>query len=221
MNLLITDIGFPEADYPWLPTLLDIEIRKSEGKPGYANIGFDSLVLDDQEHPRLASAWTRLNMRFNGRYANRMLNSETLERWQIRLQNRLDEIVDEYERAYRLYEEYADDMDELHEGYENTTGQTDLNSGTDVHKTTLSRRTADTPDSNINESDAYAHSVSKVNDELRTTYGKHVVKSGSLTHVQTGVRLQMNVVKSFKSWVDLDTSFISEFENLFLNVFWY
>lgn len=218
---LITDVGFPEADAPWLPTLLDLEYRKSKGTPGYENIGFDNLVLDATEHPLLTSAWARLTMRFNNRYANRMLNSETLQGWQVRLQNRLDEIADEYERAYRLYSEYSEEMDRLEEGWTNNRSIGINYGGMDTDQFTGTDRFANTPDTAINEYGAYGESVGRKSDTSSRTYGKTETKTDNLTHVQTGLRMQMNVVKSFKSWVDLDTAFISEFENNFLNVFWY
>ena len=212
---------FPEADYPWLPTLLDVEIRKERNQPGYEGIGFEGLVLDAEKHPRLTSAWDRLKTRFNARYAYRMLNSETLQRWQVRLQNRLDEISDEYERAYGLYETYVTEMNDLQEGHtlDRTLNIEDGGSDTDTGSRT--GRRADTPDSAINVLDSYGDSVVKTDDSVTREYGKtseHVTKD---RYVQTGMKLQMNIIKSFKSWVDLDTAFIAEFENNFLNVFWY
>lgn len=220
-HLSIIEAGFPEADAPWLPTLLDLEYRKSEGVPGYANIGFDNLVLDATEHPLLTSAWSRLTMRFNNRYANRMLNAETLQGWQVRLQNRLDEIADEYERAFRLYSEYSERMDRLEEGWENKRIVNTTHGGTDTDRFNSTRRFADTPDSIVNELGDYGSSVGRTNDTSSRDYGRTEDKDDTLTHVQTGLRMQMNIVKSFKSWVDLDTAFVAEFENNFLNIFWY
>jgi hypothetical protein len=150
-----------------------------------------------------------------------MLNSETLQRWQVRLQNRLDEISDEYERAYGLYETYVKEMDELQEGHilDRTLNIKDGGSDTDTGSRT--GRRANTPDSAINLSDSYGDSVVKADDTVTRTYGRTSDHTTKDRYVQTGLKLQMNINKSFRSWVDLDTAFIAEFENNFLNVFWY
>jgi hypothetical protein len=214
-------VCFPEADYPWLPTLLDIEVRKSQNRPGYEGIGFEGLVLDVERHPRLAVAWDRLKMRFNNRYAYRMLNTETLQRWQVRLQNRLDEISDEYERAYLLYEQYSEQMNSLQEGHVLDRTLTIKDSGSDTDTMDGTTRRADTPDSVINLSNDYADAVAKRQGTSTRAYGKTSDHTTKDTLVETGIKLQMNIVRSFKSWVDLDTSFVAEFENNFLNIYWY
>lgn len=214
MNII--DMYFPEAESPWIPTLLDIEHRKSNDVPGYADIGLDQVVVSP-EHERMVAAWSRLVERFNTRYAYRMINSETLQRWQVRLQNRTDEIIDEYERAYRLFETYAQEMDSPIEGWVDTAK--DTNSGSDSMTSAGSSKTADTPDTSFNVEDDFGSSVTKTDASGSTTYGR--VLDRTATRRITGLGNLDSVISSFRSWVDLDTAFVEEYENLFLNIFWY
>lgn len=218
--VLIPDVCFPDAEEPWIPTLLDIEYRKSNNTPGYAGIGLDGVVVSP-EHTRMTAAWSRLVQRFNQRYAYRMINCETLERWQVRLQNRTDEIIDEYERAYRLYEEYADDMDDPIDGWTDDMDTNDTNTGTDRYTIQQTTRAADTPNGAINLTDNYGDAVTKQDGNNTTTYGRVLDRTVSSTRAFKGVKVLEDVIRSIKGWRDLDTMFVEEYENLFLNIFWY
>lgn len=186
-----------EAFEPWLPELITIEKKKLDGEPGYSGIGFENLVVP-AECTRVSARMSTLKVLFDQRYAYRMLNAETLERWQVRLQNTFDRIVHTYERAYELYNKYAAEMLNDMIGGEiitrNTTGDSSQ---------------INTPDYTTNESEDYAdnRSRSKI-DETVTTDRKG---SDLIDSINTG----------FRDWVDIDQALIQEFENNFLNVFWY
>lgn len=227
------------AYQPWTPTYLDVEHRRQDGDPQYQNVGFTALVFPAGAS-HLTSHRTTLEERFFERYAMRRLNEETLERWQVRLQNRLDEIADRYDRAYGIYTTYASQMDnDILEGWKDTASGSDTKnyngsealemSGTEKVSDTGS--TVDTPDAAINSSDNYADAVRKNDSERsftnrkdtrsftgrndKTDYGKVI------TRVLTGNSILDNVNYSIEHWMDIDTLFVKEFENLFLNVFDY
>ena len=245
-----------EAFEPWLPTLLDLEHRKQDGDPDYQNVGFSALVFPVGA-TNLNSRRTELEERFFERYAMRKINQETLPRWQLRLQNRFDEIADRYERAYQIYADYAAQMNgDVLEGWQDTysgsdskeykgnealeySGSEDLTrSGSE--KVADKEKVTDTPDAAINDTQAFADTVesgesettfnnrkdtrsftnrkdtrSFTNREDKTTFGKKI------TRVITGNNILENVNFSIENWMDIDTLFVKEFENLFLNVFDY
>lgn len=186
-----------EAFEPWLPELITIEKKKLDGEPGYSGIGFENLVVPT-DCTRVSARMSTLKVLFDQRYAYRMLNAETLERWQVRLQNTFDRIVHTYERAYELYAKYQTDMLNDMLGGEIITR--DLTSGGSQ---------VNTPDYATNATDDYADSRSRGKiDETITT-------------VRTGDDLVDSINRGFQNWVDIDQALIQEFENNFLNIFWY
>lgn len=190
---------FSEAFAPWLPTLQDIEVRKTDPEYAeyYGRFGFDQLVIPD-DCPHVLARRNDLKTFFEQRYGFRMINQESLERWQIKLQAKMDEIVHIYERAYALYEKYEQEM------------MDDMLGGEKIIRDTSGDTSAvNTPDYTSNASDDYAdnRSRSKVKEEITT--------------VRTGDGLVDSVNAGYQRWVDIDQSLIAEFENNFLNIFWY
>ena len=209
---------FPEADEAWLPTYLDVQMK-------YPTFGWQSLQVDT-DCPMVISRFDTLRVRFEERYANRMISSETLQRWQVRLQNRFDEVVRRYERAYNLYARYEGDMDAdvlpgetytENEKIENSTEQ----GGSDSSES--ENRNIDTPDSIINQNPNYADSLSSGNSTVK--YGRtdkgNSTRDLTRTRTLTGQDLMLNINGSIDGWRDIDTSFVGEFENLFMNIWWY
>lgn len=223
-----------DYDEPWLPQLIDIATWATDEKnPYWKNFGWDSLVVPDRD-THVKARMEVLGERFLHRYAYRMLNSETMEQWQVRLQNRFDEVVDKYERAYTLYERYADDiMADVLAGQRIETKGTTKDGGsdksTDGGSDTSVRKgkVTDTPDSAINESDDFAGTTSK--DDSTTSYGRTNVRDyGRTTDLTslvvttvTGGVVMDNLNATIDGYRDIDTLFVEEFENNFLNIFWY
>ena len=209
----------PEQEQMWQPQLIEI-IQMRETDPYYRHFGFDQLVIPENcTHVR--ARFEQLTMRFNERYGFRMLNYGTLEKWQIRLQNKMDEVVDKYDRAYALYEEHAEGiMDDIKTGVKRTVHGQNQASGSDELETSRVDRRIDTPDSRVNESDDYADSYSKTNGGNKTKYGRKDVNDVTDVTEATGILLE-NINKTINAYRDIDTEFIKEFENNFLNVFWY
>lgn len=222
---------------PWIPTLLDVEMNKvtePDGSPvDWRSFGWEALYVDSG-NVHVISRFDILKTRFDERYANRMLNAETMERWQVRLQNRFDEVVDKYERAYTLYEKYHQNLlDDVIPGEKTTvTGSAKdsgsdnkANSGSDTNVGTS--KYSDTPDSLINDSSDYAGNITKNDYEMKygrnekVDYGKQTDTENITEKMITGGVLIENLNKSIDDWKDIDTMFVSEFENNFLNVFWY
>lgn len=243
---------FGYADEPWLPTLLDIERMKNEGtdadKTYWRKFGWDALEVPETD-TEVKARMGVLNTRFLANYGWRMLSYETMEQWQVRLQERFDATVDKYERAYRLYAENKDAMmDDALPGAITTIkgavkasgSDTVSSSGSDINtqsgsdSTSGTRKHSDTPDSLINASDSYAGTLDK--DSGSVTYGRKDTRSTSgngttsygrvdttdteTKQVYTGGRIMEAVNATIAGWMDVDTAFINEFENLFSNILW-
>lgn len=207
------------GDEVWLPQLVEIETWKADSDdPDYwKQFGWENLEVPD-DCPTVAGRMDQLKMRFDERYAYRMLNSETMERWQVRLQNRFDENVRRYERAYTMYSRYETDMmDDVLEGERIVTESSVKQGGSDSTDTTT--RNIDTPDEAVNQDENYASNLSHVNGKV--TYGRSDTGRTETVRTVTGKSLVDSVNDSMDRWRDVDTGFVKEFENLFLNIFWY
>ena len=189
-----------DAFYPWVPTLQDIETRKdhnTELGQYYERFGWEQLVVP-ADCPKVAARMDDLKILFDQKYAFRMLNSETLEEWQIRLQTRFDRYVHIFERAYLLYEKYQQDMID------------DMKGGEIITRTASGvGSTVNTPDIKINASDDYADSRTRS------------ATSEKVETVRTGEGLVDDINAGFRKFVDVDQEFIAQFEDSFLNIFWY
>lgn len=225
---------FPGPDSAWLPTLGDIEMKKAEGDPNYVNFGFDQLDSNPTRFPLIAERWDTLAERFNERYFYRMINAETLPRWQVRLQNRYDEIAARFEFAYGMYDKYAEQMmaraidaKRVLEYFTETeiTKSTVQQSGTDTVENT--GKEIDTPDSIINANDNYADALTKLTGS--TTYGRkdegdtgRGLQHGiDRTESLGGRDIAESIHGAIDAFRDIDTLFVAQFENNFLNIFWY
>lgn len=212
-------------DEAWLPTLLEVEYLKARGTEAerqyYSRFGWNNLVVS-VECQHLIERWDYLGERFMGRYGARMLNAETMERWQVRLQNRLDEVQHVFERAYSLYAQYREDMDgDIIESETITGTSTAQASGTDSTTGDTTTKNIDTPDSVINASDDYADNLTKSASGGSTTYGRKDTMDTTTTREVHGKGVIENVNDSIDRFRDIDTEFIKAFENNFLNIFWY
>ena len=171
-----------------------------------------------------------LKTRFDERYANRMVNAETMERWQIRLPNRFDEVVRRYDRMYELYLRYDSDMKEdILSGDKTVTSSSESGSitatsrGTDTSEGT--GRNIDTPDESINDVTGYAGSRTESTGKSESSVTNNTNSANKIdstvTRTITGQGVVESVNDSVMAWRDIDTEFVKEFENLFLNIFWY
>lgn len=214
----MNDFVFEDAESPWLPKLCDIEYFKvkSDDPTYWQRFGWEQLAVPD-DCDIVASRMSDLKIRFDERYANRMINSETMERWQIRLQNRFDEVVRRYNRLYELYAKYDDDMkNDIIEGEKTTVIGKVTSGGQDT--TTGKGRSIDTPDEAINETAGYAGS--RTDSEGTTKYGRTDSTDMVTERIMTGMRVVDSINTSTRNWSDIDTEFVKEFEDLFLNILW-
>lgn len=211
----MSELRFPLADDPWIPTLGDVLMKQNtaDAPSPYSQVGWNALEVP-AECTRVNARMPILKTRFDERYFNRMLNAETLERWQVRLQNRFDEVVMRYERAYEFYETYNTQMKEdVLAGETREVENTTTDSGSD----TTEGRNIDTPDEVVNAGDNYASSLSR----NKVNYGRSQTVKGTERTTVTGSSLIENINNSIYDWRDLDTEFVKEFENNFINIFWY
>ena len=210
---------FGDAELPWLPKLIDVENFKvnSDDPTYWQRFGWEALEVPG-DCTFVTEHMYALKIRFDERYANRMLNSETMERWQVRLQNRFDEVVHRYDRMYELYKRYDQDMKEdILTGDKTVTESTAQAGGSDTSEGT--GRNIDTPDENVNDNTGYAGSRS--DSKATNTYGRTDTLTSTVTRTMTGKGVVDSINDSVMSWKDIDTEFVKEFENLFMNVFWY
>ena len=238
----MNDCLFGDADLPWVPTLIDVEKAKT-GPDGeyWRRFGWEQLEVPE-DCPITLARMPFLKVRFDERYSNRMLNQETMERWQIRLQNRFDEVVHRYERAYRLYNQHSAKIDEgalpgtlreIEGSFENTSASSTESdsSGSDTTTATGRNRAGQSPDQSINELSAYATAVSDSTSESTTTTtggtkGSSTDNASGNTHTTdrstvTGAVLMENLNDAIEGYRDIDTEFVKAFENNFMNIFWY
>ena len=210
---------FGDAELPWIPKLIDVENFKiSSDDPAYwQKFGWEALEVPG-ECTFVRERMETLKTRFDERYANRMLNSETMERWQVRLQNRFDEVVQRYNRMYELYQRYDQDMKEdILIGDKTVTTSKSQAGGSDTSEGT--GRNIDTPDENVNNITGYAGS--RTDSKATNTYGRTDSFDSTVTRTMTGKGVVDGINDSVMSWKDIDTEFVKEFENQFMNVFWY
>ena len=210
---------FGDAELPWIPKLIDVENFKvnSDDPTYWQRFGWETLEVPG-ECTFVRERMGTLKTRFDERYANRMLNSETMERWQVRLQNRFDEVVQRYNRMYELYQRYDQDMKEdILSGDKTVTTSKSQAGGSDTSIGT--GRNIDTPDENVNNITGYAGS--RTDSKATNTYGRTDSFDSTVTRTMTGKGVVDSVNDSVMSWKDVDTEFVKEFENLFLNVLWY
>ena len=213
-----------ENDEIWIPTLEEVEYMKSHGSPEeqeyYSKFGWEQLeVPPDCDH--VLARMSTLKIRFDERYGGRMLGQETMERWQIRLQNKFDEVVYKWDRAYELYANNQQRMlVNIIDGRvfsEDTSSNIDI---TDDTVNTSKNKVIDTPDSAINDNSDYADVVYH-NDASRRNTGSRNNRTTSNRKEEVIGNLIDKVNSTALKWMDIDTMFIKEFENNFLNIFYY
>ncbi len=191
---------FGIADAPWLPTYLDIVSNPSEY---YQRFGFSQLEVPT-DCPLTSALMPWMNTMFEGRYAYRYINRETLEQWQTSLQYNMDSRVHVLEHSLQLYAKHKDAMLEVFKHDTSTrtvdragTRKSDSNSrdtatstGTETQEgdssaTSNNTRTFhDTPDSAINTQDVYNNGMTKDNGYNTTAN----TSSGRTTRSDEGTR---------------------------------
>ena len=211
-------------DDVWMPELCEVEQLKHSIDHAtaeyYGRFGWENLEVP-AECVTVTARMTWLKTRFDSRYAFRMLSAETMERWQVRLQNRFDETVHRYERAYSLYSANRTAMDRAVGGSRTEMTSSSASAGSDTVTSTGVGKTADTPDTSIVPGKDHYNALTK-NDSTDTTSYERADTDTVLTEtLVTGADAVRGVNESIGEWIDLDTSFVEEFENLFLNVFDY
>lgn len=210
---------FGDAELPWLPKLCDVESFKvnSDDPTYWQRFGWEALEVPG-DCTFVRERMETLKIRFDQQYFNRKLNSETMEVWQVRLQRRFDEVVRRYNRMYELYQRYDQDMkDDIISGEKTVTESTAQAGGSDTSEGT--GRSIDTPDEAVNDTQGYAGSRS--DSKATNTYGRTDTLNSTVTHTMTGKGVVDSINDSVMSWRDIDTDFVNEFQNNFLNVFWY
>lgn len=210
---------FGDAELPWLPKLCDVENFKvkSDDPTYWQQFGWEALEVPE-DCTFIRERMETLKTRFDQQYFDRKLNSETMEVWQVRLQRRFDEVVHRYNRMYELYARYDQDMKEdIISGDKTVTESTAQAGGSDTSEGT--GRNIDTPDELVNSTEGYAGSRS--DSKATNTYGRTDTLNSTVTRTMTGKGVVDSVNDSVMSWRDIDTDFVNEFQNNFLNVFWY
>ena len=213
-----------ENDEIWIPTLNEVEYMKTHGSPEeqayYSQFGWEQLEVPP-DCDRVLDRMNTLKIRFDERYGGRMLGQETMERWQIRLQNKFDEVVYKWDRAYELYATNKQSM--LVNIIDGRIVSNDTSSDINIIDDTVNtskNKVIDTPDSAINDNSDYADVVYDNNASRRNT-GSRKNKTTSNSKEEVMGNLIDKVNSTALKWMDIDTMFIKEFENNFLNIFYY
>ena len=184
----------------------------------YNTYGFDKLTKPSStDAPYINARWNTLVSRFNNRYDYRRVGQETMQRWQRRLQNRFDEVVDEMERAYKLYATTTA-IDDVVAGTKTTYASGYSNGSTSSGSSTATGKSINTPDSAVNEDDDYADALTKDTSSNSSTSSSNNSHTGNDRTEVLGPDVLAGVNRSIDDWEDLDTKFIKFFENNFLNI---
>lgn len=180
--------------------------------------GLDKCDWHETTYTHIATHKERLIERFNNTYLLRELGQETPSRWQHFLQMRLDEVIEFYDHAYKVYEE--NDIDQLGTGYTENE-EYDRNStseGSENTESTSNQKFKDTPisgtvnnptteqddtdnsstDSNVNSTDHWERTKQKTehNDEMITEVNR--------------------LANAYRS---IDNEFIESFDNMFMGCY--
>lgn len=213
-----------ENDEIWIPTLNEVEYMKTHGsleeQEYYSKFGWEQLEVPP-DCDRVLARMSTLKIRFDERYGGRMLGQETMERWQIRLQNKFDEVVYKWDRAYELYANNQQSM--LVNIIDGRVFSEDISSDiniTDDTVNTSKNKVIDTPDSAINDNSDYADVVYHNNASRKNT-GSRNNRTTNKSKEEVMGNLIDKVNSTALKWMDIDTMFIKEFENNFLNIFYY
>lgn len=182
----------------------------------YQQFGFEKLDVTGEY---ITQHFERLTERFNRRYAERHINRETLELWQNALQNKMDEVAPKFDI---IYEEHNNTLKSvLLPGTHVKSEGLRTAGGRDSKHDEQQDRSIDTPDSIINHDDNYADSLREGEADGYVDYGRTDADSRQSDVGQGGAEAMRSYNAAIRLAEELDTSFIAQFENLFLNVFDY
>lgn len=219
MSLFDSDFFFPGPMEGWLPMLVEVMKWREDGLPGTENIGLEhvdfSFARDQFFYTRFTGT---LVPRFLTRYAYRMINGETLTRWQNELQKVMDEIGYKFEYLYLEYQENVSDIEDFFEGSLDT--ETLTLGGTD--SISDMRRRLDTPDASVNSEqyDSYANAVDR--SDGTTTYGRTETATRARTMKGAELRDRLKIETDGTFGIQaIDNAFLDAFERCFLNVLYY
>lgn len=156
-----------------------------------------------EDYPTLDVFKTTLSDRFDRKYRFRMINGETLERWQSLLESRFDEVAPFFDRAIRMYtatedgedlidgirrvreRHEAEDREKALDGTETQTGETSGTTGSTSSETmpgrTLSGTTSDDRSESVTTSEDVAEggteALAKSSQSSTTAGGTDTVTS--------------------------------------------
>lgn len=180
--------------------------------------GLDKCDWHETTYTHIATHKERLIERFNNTYLLRELGQETPSRWQHFLQMRLDEVIEFYDHAYKVFEE--NNVDELGTGYTETEeyNRSSNSTGKETTHSTSNQKYKDTPingtinnptteqddtddgetDSNVDTTDNWDRTKTKKehNDELITEVNR--------------------LVDRYRS---IDNEFVESFNNMFMGCY--
>lgn len=183
--------------------LCDLLARQSD--PYYSKFGIEQVEQDSLDN----ITWTKVIQQFNSHYYEWALNGETLEQWQIRLQDTADRLLPTMSRRLTLYSNHEIDKVEM-------IGTMSMES-TGTGSSSSNSKSIDTPDAKYNTDTAgYAGAVD-INDsqsnDTRTTTTTHT--STPMGGVLTEVELNMD------AWHDVIRDTVDGFRKCFLTMIYY
>lgn len=211
---------FTEAFEPWDITLNAVRQKGTEDAY-FAKFGLEQ--CEWPTGPRIQANKNEIIRQFNGKYGYRFLGYETLEEWQNMLQQTLDEIAPEFERAFGLYFSNAEAIANVSKGrtvtYNNLKDQESGTTGT-----TGKGSVSETPDAAVNllddSTENYVTNASRNSNTV--THGRASTRTGSVTEddAPEGGEL-LNVNANIDAWRNLVRDFVGRFEKHFSKIYWY
>lgn len=180
--------------------------------------GLDKCDWHETTYTHIATHKERLIERFNNTYLLRELGQETPSRWQHFLQMRLDEVIEFYDHAYKVYEE--NDIDQLGTGYTENE-EYDRNStseGSETTESTSNQQFKDTPISGtVNNPTTEQDDTDNSNTDSNVSSTDHWERNKQKTEHNDEMITEVNrLANAYRS---IDNEFIESFNNMFMGCY--
>lgn len=183
--------------------LCDLLVRQSD--PYYSKFGIEQVEQSNLD----GLTWAKVIQQFNNHYYEWPINGETLEQWQIRLQDTADRLLPTMARRLELYKSY--DIDQVEMSDTITTDST----GTGTNKS--NGKSIDTPDAPYNADTSGYAGLLDINDSQSTDTRKTTTihTSAPMGGVLTEIEFNMD------AWRNVIRDTVDGFRGCFLTMIYY
>lgn len=184
-------------------------------------IGINGVQWHSALYPNLYTHKDRLVYRFNQKYGFREITNPDTSRWMFYLQNKFDEIANNFDHAYKLYDDKASELDELTLGHVRNIIYNNESAGSSsaTGSSQANSKFRDTPTdgtsviNNPTTENQDNGSSSSTGSDSREGSGESTEK-----YDYHDDHLMMEVNKLIEKYKQLDESFINKFDEMFISI---